>query len=231
MTLAGCKIILVHPRDPNNIGAAARVMKNFGLSELAVVAPHPPIWDEVVAAVNADDVIKNVHVTNTLAEAVADCTMVIGTKDRTRFPAPIITPAELSNYRYEKLALVFGAEKHGLTNDDLSHCHYVLRVPTQAACPSMNLAQAVAICCYELRREDASEISAPKIAAATAGEIEAALTNITETLAIAGFMRDDNQSSLTQELRQTLLQGKLTAREITLLHGALRQIKWKMENK
>ena len=226
-----CKIILVHPRDPNNIGAAARVMKNFGLSELAVVAPHPPIWDEVVAAVNADDVIKNARITATLAEAVADCTMVIGTKDRTKFPAPIITPAELPNYRHEKIALVFGAEKHGLTNDDLSHCHYVLRIPTQAACPSMNLAQAVAVCCYELRREDAPEISAPKIAAATAGEVEAALVKITETLTIAGFMRDDNQSLLTQELRQTLRQSKLTAREITLLRGALRQIQWKMENK
>ncbi len=225
------KIILVHPRDPNNIGAAARVMKNFGLSELTVVAPHPPIWDEVVAAVNADDIIRNARVTNSLAEAIADCTVIIGTKDKPNFPATIISPAQLAKFQHEKLALVFGSEKHGLTNEELSHCHYVLRIPTQAACPSMNLAQAVAICCYELRREDAPESSTPKIAAAAAGEVEAVLANITETLTLAGFMRDDNHSSLTQELRQTLLQSRLTAREITLLRGALRQIQWKLGNK
>lgn len=228
--LPNCTIALVHPRDPNNIGAVARAMKNFGLSDLVVVAPHPPIWGEIVAAVNADDVIKSARVTNTLAEAIADCTVVIGTKDKTNFPVPKISPAHLAQFRLEKFALVFGSEKHGLTNEDLSHCHYCLSIPTSAECPSINLAQAVAICCYELQRDNVTEIPTQKLTAATTGEIEQALAHLIETLAIAGFAREENQSALTQELRQSLLKGNFSTREINLLRGALRQIQWKMEN-
>ncbi len=205
-------------------------MKNFGLSKLVVVAPHPPVWEEIVAAVNADDVIKNARVTNTLADAIADCTVIIGTKDKTNFSVPKISPAQLAQFRHENFALVFGSEKHGLTNEDLSHCHYCLTIPTSADCSSINLAQAVAICCYELQRESEREIVRPQTPSATAGEIEQALTHLIETLSIAEFARAENQSALNQELRQSLLKSNFSAREINLLRGALRQIQWKMEN-
>lgn len=225
-----CKIVLVHPRDPNNIGAAARAMKNFGLSELIVVAPHPPTWEEITSAVKADEIIANAIVVTTLNEAIADCTMVIGTKDRTQFPLPKIAPLELPQFRNEKLALIFGSEKHGLTNEDLSRCHRVLEIPTQPDCPSMNLAQAVAICCYELRKGKSAGDSHQLSDLSTAGEIETALRLAVEALIMAGFMRENNQPTMTLELRRSLLKMNLTSRETTLLCGALRQFKWKMGN-
>ncbi|MFN7928721.1 MAG: RNA methyltransferase [Blastocatellia bacterium] len=150
MPVSSLKIVLIRPRDPNNIGAAARAMKNFGLSSLAVVAPFTPTWNEVVSAVNAEDVLKQADVFATIEEAVADCTFVVGTADRSRVrdkhrpytPQDLHTELAATAHR---LALVFGSEKHGLTNDDLAHCHRTLSLPTALECPSMNLGQAVAI--------------------------------------------------------------------------------------
>src|SRR5262245_3316992 len=131
-----CKIILVRPRDPNNIGAAARAMKNFGFSELVVVSPYPPIWAETVSAVNSEDLLANARVVENLADAITDCTLVVGTTDRTRVERkqPIFLPSDLSCELIEtdhRVALVFGQEKHGLTNEDLSHCHRIMSIPTE----------------------------------------------------------------------------------------------------
>src|SRR5215475_13657979 len=175
------RIVLVRPRDPNNIGAAARAMKNFGFADLVVVTPHPPVWSEVVSAVNATDVLTGARVCATLDEAVADCNLVVGTTHRTRVEEKqnLYTPLDLSRALaaadYD-LALVFGSEKHGLTNEDLSRCHRVMSIPTEPDCPSMNLGQAVAVCCYELTRYGAQAAILPRPAeAATAGATEASL--------------------------------------------------------
>src|SRR5437867_12551 len=120
MPLSDCKIVLVRPRDPNNIGAVARAMKNFGFADLAVVAIHPPTWSEVTSAVNATNVLANAQLCSTLDEAIADCNLVVGTTDRTRVEEKqtIYTPFDLSRDLAEagyNLAMVFGSEKHGLT--------------------------------------------------------------------------------------------------------------------
>ncbi len=152
------EVVLVSPRNPLNIGAAARAMANFGFSHLTVVAPYAPHWREARSAVGAPDLLQNARQTATLAEAVADCTFVAGTGTLThrepdqpvlRLPdaAPILA-ARIGNEG--RGALVFGPEKHGLTRDDLSWCHVLVEIPTDPRQPSMNLGQAVAVCLYEL---------------------------------------------------------------------------------
>jgi TrmH family RNA methyltransferase len=225
------RIALVRPRDPNNIGAAARAMKNFGFADLVVVTPHPPVWSEVVSAVNATDVLTGARVCATLDEAVADCNLVVGTTDRTRVEekqnlyAPLDLSRELAAADYD-LALVFGSEKHGLTNEDLSRCHRVMSIPTELNCPSMNLGQAVAVCCYELTRDAAEAVIVRRPAeVATAGATEAAMRLSLEVLKLIDFVLPGNEPDLTRRLRGSLLRLNPTRYDIEMLCGILSRIK------
>jgi len=231
MILSNRRIVLVRPRDPNNIGAVARAMKNFGFTDLAIVTPHPPVWSEVVSAVNATDVLTNARVCGALDEAIADCNLVVGTTDRTRVEEKqtVYTPFDLSRELaaadYD-LALVFGSEKHGLTNEDLSRCHRVMSIPTEPNCPSMNLGQAVAVCCYELIRESAQGAIVPRPAeTATAGATEAALQSLLEVLRLIDFVLPGNEPDLTRRLRGSLLRLNPTKYDIEMLCGILNRIK------
>jgi len=231
MSSLKCRIVLVRPRDPNNIGAAARAMKNFGFTDLAVVAIHPPTWSEITSAVNATDVLTNARVYDSLAEAVTDCNLVIGTTDRTRVEdkQTIYTPVDLSRDLAEAaydFALVFGSEKHGLTNDDLSHCHRVMSIPTQPNCPSMNLGQAVAVCCYELIRDTAQTAIVPRLAEnATARATEEMLQTSLEVLRQIDFILPGNEPDLTRRLRGSLLRLNPTKYDIEMLCGILNRLK------
>jgi tRNA/rRNA methyltransferase len=154
------EVVLVSPRNPLNIGAAARAMANFGYSHLAVVAPYEEHWREAKSAVGASDLLQNARRVERLAAAVADCTLVVGTgtlqhrkPEQPVIPLPELTPfvdAELT--RDGRVALVFGPEKRGLTREDLALCHVLVEIPTDPRQPSMNLGQAVAVCLYELAR-------------------------------------------------------------------------------
>jgi TrmH family RNA methyltransferase len=183
-------VVLVSPRNPLNIGAAARAMANFGFSSLSVVAPYEPHWREAQSdphwgeaqsdphwreansAVGASDLLQNARITKTLADAVADCTLVVGTgslehrkPEQPVIPLPDLAPKvrdELA--RGGRIALVFGSEKRGLTQFDLSHCHLLSVIPTNPQQPSMNLGQAVAVCLYEVSARlalPAGELGAP----------------------------------------------------------------------
>ena len=151
-------VVLVSPRDPNNIGAAARAMANFGLSDLRVVAPFAQAWREAVSAVGAEDIMHQAVQYNTLAEALADTSFSFAAtalRNR-RLEQEIVTLPQL-NSRLEKapdgkIALVFGNEKTGLSGDDIERCMAVLNIPTVSKQPSINLAQAVILTCYELSR-------------------------------------------------------------------------------
>jgi tRNA/rRNA methyltransferase len=163
-------VVLVSPRNPLNIGAAARAMANFGFSRLTVVAPFAPNWREARSAVGAPELMQVATETATLAEAVADCTLVVGTGSLTyRKPEqPVVQLPDLAPLvqreleRGGRVAVVFGPEKHGLTREDLSFCHLLIEIPTDAPQPSMNLGQAVAVCLYELAsRSFLAEPSAP----------------------------------------------------------------------
>ena len=151
-------VVLVSPRNPLNIGAVARAMANFGFERLTVVAPYAPHWREARSAVGAPELLQNAKESATLAEAVAGCTLVIGTGTLTHrkaeqkaVPLPNAAPLLLAEMdRGGRVALVFGPEKHGLTREDLSWCQLLMEFPTDARQPSMNLGQAVAVCLYEL---------------------------------------------------------------------------------
>lgn len=152
------EVVLVSPRNPLNIGAAARAMANFGFSRLAVVAPYEERWREAKSAVGAPELLQNAKAPAALSEAVADCTLVIGTgtlaqrkPEQPVVSLPELTPIVRREFaRGGRVALVFGPEKRGLTREDLSYCHLLVEIPTAPRQPSMNLGQAVAVCLYEL---------------------------------------------------------------------------------
>jgi TrmH family RNA methyltransferase len=164
-------VVLVSPRNPLNIGAAARAMANFGFSHLTVVSPYEPHWREAQSAVGAETLLQNARKTETLADAVADCTLVLGTGTLTyRKPEQLVVPLPLLGPIIDTgmesgghVAFVFGSEKRGLTRADLTLCHALVEIPTSHQQPSMNLAQAVAVCLYELsaRRNTAQTVIAP----------------------------------------------------------------------
>ncbi len=215
----------MRPRDPRNIGAVARAMKNFGFRDLWVVTPHPPVWDEIVSAPNAMDVLTNTRIAATLAEAIADCNLVVGTGDPTRGNG-LYTPRELTRELQHtgfQLALVFGPEKHGLTNADLGLCHRLLAIPTQPDCPSMNLGQAVAVCLYELTREVPDAAPLRRSEQATAGATEATVQLAMAVLRQTGFLLP-GAPDLTPRVRTTLLKYGLSKYDTDLLCGILRKI-------
>jgi tRNA/rRNA methyltransferase len=163
-------VVLVSPRNPLNIGAAARAMANFGFSRLTVVAPYEPHWREARSAVGAETLLQSAKVAASLEEALAGATLALGTGMLTRrkpgLPAvalPTLAPLvdeELN--RGGRVALVFGPEKRGLTGRDLSLCHRLVQIPTHPRQPSMNLGQAVAVCLYELATRLAPDFAAPE---------------------------------------------------------------------
>lgn len=155
------RIILARPRNPVNIGAAARAMANFGLTDLAAAAPNPPLWEEALnenrAAVGAGHVLERAALCESIPSAAEGCSLVLATSalnrrspDREVVPLPLAAQYIRNNSGGGRTAIVFGPEKHGLTEEDLSHCRAIIAIPTGDAQPSMNLGQAVAVVCYEL---------------------------------------------------------------------------------
>ncbi|MDR0735177.1 MAG: hypothetical protein LBG16_05805 [Elusimicrobiota bacterium] len=151
-------IILVRPRNPQNIGAAARAMANFGLSDLRVVSPHPPVWEEVRTAVRAEEIIKKAKVFPSLPAALGDANFTLAATalknrrvSRTIIGLPDIA-AVLDEHKNSNIALVFGPEKTGLAADEIALADAVLNIPTTNKTPSINLAQAVVLCCYEISK-------------------------------------------------------------------------------
>ena len=169
------RVVLVAPRNPLNIGAAARAMYNFGFAALRVVNPYEVAFREAKSAVRAAPVLAAAEEFTTVADAVADCDLVIGTTSvghrELQHPLRALGPAARiirRRLQSDSVAILFGSEKFGLSNDDLSHCHWLLRIETAAPDQSMNLGQAVAVCLYELtraarprRRRDAATPNTP----------------------------------------------------------------------
>jgi TrmH family RNA methyltransferase len=151
-------VVLVSPRNPLNIGAVARAMANFGFSRLGVVAPFEAHWREARSAIGAPDLLHSALESSCLADAVRNCTLVLGTGTLTHRKAeqPVVRLDQLAPFVERafhnggQIAFVFGPEKHGLTREDLSYCHALVEIPTDPHQPSMNLGQAGAVCLYEL---------------------------------------------------------------------------------
>ncbi len=154
-----CRIVLVRPRNPGNIGACARAMGNFGFTDLVVVDPYLPIWKETRAAPDAEEIVQKARKVATLAQALKGCSRVLGTSsfahrrlEQAVIPLPSL-PEILTTLRStERMALVFGSERSGLSNDELSACDAVVQIPMARPGISMNLGQAVAVILYESTR-------------------------------------------------------------------------------
>ena len=162
-------MVLVRSRNPLNIGAAARAMSNFGFRSLRLVTPWEPSYLGARSAVGASQVLLNAELFGSVAEAVADCGLVVGTSavgERELHHPLRVLEQGAESMRQElaaaPVALLFGSEKFGLSNEDLSHCHWLMRVPTRDEHVSMNLGQAVAVCLYELARGSAPALPAER---------------------------------------------------------------------
>jgi len=229
--------VLVSTRNPLNIGAAARAMSNFGITTLRVVNPYQPAFREAESAVGAADVLAGAEQFKTVADAVADCTLVVGTtavgKRNLHHPLRRLEDgARLICRRLNssKVALLFGSEKRGLTNDDLSHCHWLLRVPTAEANISMNLGQAVAVCLYELIRDPKSPRVAGKLPPASAAEVERITTLLLDALRLSGFTDLRKVADSDERIRRLVRRLNLPARDAVIWLGMFRQIEWKLRN-
>jgi tRNA/rRNA methyltransferase len=220
------RIILVRPRNPVNIGAVARVMANFGFSDLVLVNPYLPSWEEVRrAGPGADAVIGAARVMATLAEAVAGCRLVVGTTSgaRRKPERPLVS---LPGFRTKgKTALIFGSEKHGLDNEELSYCQKLLRIPTVTSTPTMNLAASVAVCCYELVREK-KRGTRNEERVAEAGEVLRLLDQAAALLETARFLDPQRRASHLRKLRQIVLRAVLRPEDVALLTTAVTKLQY-----
>jgi tRNA/rRNA methyltransferase len=230
------RVVLVAPRNPLNIGAAARAMSNFGFHELRVVNPFEPSFREARSAVGASKILEKAGQFDTVAEAVADCSLVVGTTAvRNReLQHPVRRPEYAGQLirkrlRQGNVALLFGSEKWGLSNEDLSHCHWLIRIPTCDENISMNLGQAVAVCLYELIRESKQE-RAPrkKLDLAGAEELERITTLLLEALDTSGFLTRRRVRDADERIRRLVRRLNLQSRDAVIWQGMLRQMLWKM---
>ena len=227
------RVILVNTRNPLNLGAAARAMSNFGFLRLRVVNPYYVAFREARSAVDVAPLLASAEEFKSVAEAVADCTWIVGTTAASRrdLQHPIRRLEQGARLIRKRLAsspvaLLFGSEKRGLSNEDLSHCHWLLRVPTRDEHRSMNLGQAVAVCLYELSRESTAA-TPEKILAAKAGDLERVASTLLEVLVKSGYLNTQKRGA-QEKVRRWIRGLNLSAADAELLLGMLRQIDWKL---
>ncbi len=224
------RIVLVGTTHPGNIGATARAMKNMGLGELVLVAPRSfPHEDATARASGAEDLLEGARVVSSLAEAVADCVWVAGASARQRSIAwPELSAREAAEKAVAEsvsgpVALVFGPEKSGLSNDDLACCQALLYIPTAPDFSSLNLAMAVQVVTYEVLMQHAATREPPprEVRPATAGEMENFYRHLEELLLAARFLDPDNPRHLMKRLRRLFARAAPDMNEINILRGIL----------
>jgi TrmH family RNA methyltransferase len=214
-------------------------MSNFGFTQLRLVNPYDVAFKEARSAVNAHYVLENAQVFPTVAEAVADCFLVVGTSAAARrelhLPLYRLEPAgEILREHLtadKPAALLFGSEKFGLSNDDISHCHWLLRIPSREEHGSMNLGQAVAICLYELRRDSQAAAHRFEPAPIPTGEDYERITNLLlELLSGSGYLNPSTAESSELKIRRLVRRLGLPASDTVTWLGIYRQILWKLNN-
>jgi tRNA/rRNA methyltransferase len=230
-------VVLVAARNPLNIGAAARAMSNFGFRHMRVVNSYQVAFREARSAVNASELLANAEEYTTVAEAIADCKLVVGTTagHRRELNHPLRVLKEGSriirkSFQSKPVALLFGSERFGLSNDDLSHCHWLMHIPTRKGHPSMNMGQAVAICLYELIRETKIPTAAKQNDAAAARELDRINALLVETLLKSEFINTRTAPSSEEKLRRMVRRLNLRQGDAELWLGMLRQILWKLND-
>jgi TrmH family RNA methyltransferase len=228
------RVVLVASRNPLNIGAAARAMSNFGFVRLRVVNPYEVAFREARSAVGAAALLASAEEYKRVADAVADCGLVVGTtavghRDlqhpvrRLEYGARLIRKQLVSS----PVAILFGSEKVGLSNSDLSHCGWLMRIPTRAGHASMNLGQAVAVCLYELVRNSKIAGSNEKSAPVAAREVERITGMLLEVLRASGYVHPGAEVATEEKVRRLVRRLNLQAQDAEVWLGMLRQIVWK----
>ena len=233
----GLRVVLVAPRNPLNIGAAARAMSNFGFFDLRLVNPYDVAFREAKSAVKSQYILERAQVFGTLGEAVADCGLVVGSTSvgNRDLHVPLNRLEAAGTLINQSLtgtnaAILFGSEKFGLSNEDLSHCHWLYRIPAREEHGSMNLGQAVAITLYELRRNEAGEAQRfeqpPLVGAA---ELERITSLLYKILTDSGYIPERTTESAEIKLRQLVMRLGISAGDAKTWQGILRQIQWKID--
>lgn len=224
------RIILVGTTHPGNIGATARAMKNMGLRDLVLVNPrYFPHADATARASGAEDVLEETRVVDHLDEALADCVFAAGASARSRaIDWPYMEPRECAQRLSEEsktgnVAVVFGPEKSGLTNDDLDRCNTLLTIPTDPAFSSLNIAMAVQIICYELHLLQHTPAGSPEpdVPPATGEEYEHFYQHLEAVLTDSGFLDPENPRLLMRRLRRLFIKSELDKNEVNILRGIL----------
>jgi tRNA/rRNA methyltransferase len=230
------KIVLVAPRNPLNIGAAARAMVNFGFGTLRVVNPYDVAFREARSAVGAAPLLRSAEEFRGVAEAVADCSLVVGTTSvghrELQHPLRTLEYGARVIRRQPKssaVALLFGSEKFGLSNEDLAYCDWLMRITTADQDLSMNLGQAVAVSLYELVRRPARESAPVKVKKrATSGEVEQVTVLLLKALESSGYVNPLTAASTETKVRRLVRRLDLSSHDTPVLLGMLRQILWKL---
>ena len=230
----GVKIILVETTHPGNIGAAARAMKNMGLTELVLVNPYDFPHDKAIyRSASAEDVVREARVVDTVDEAIADCQLIIGTSARERrIPWPLLTPRECGEKvnaiaAGQKVGLMFGRESRGLKNDELQKCHFHVNIPTGEAYSSLNLAMAVQVICYEIlqaKQGGAGLNEAWDRPFAEGAVMEHFFEHLEQTLIQVQFHDPDNPRQLMTRLRRMFNRIRPDQMEVNILRGFLSAI-------
>jgi TrmH family RNA methyltransferase len=236
-------VILVSTRNPLNIGAAARALCNFGFHHLRLVHPYDPAFREARSAVGASSVLNQAKVFSSVAEAVADCTLIVGTTaiGHREIHHPVHALKDGASLLQQELsappgqparaAILFGSEKVGLSNQDLTHCHWLMHIPTGDEQKSMNLGQAVAVCLYELAREAAPPFPMTHIERASAGEVERLTAVLLETLQASEYSAGGPVESKEENIRRMMRRIQLSNEDASTWLGILRQMLWKLRSK
>jgi tRNA (cytidine32/uridine32-2'-O)-methyltransferase len=242
------RIVLVETSHSGNIGAVARAMKNMGLGNLWLVNPSSfPDETSYARSAGASDILDRAQVVSSLEQALGDCSLVMGTSARGRkVPWPVIAPPEAAVAAAENavngpVALVFGRENHGLSNDELQRCHYHIHIPSNPDYSSLNLAMAVQVMCYELRMHhlrgleggEGSPYLKPMTAPGDPGwdvppapvnDVEGFFGHLEQVLVDVEFHRRDNPRQLMTRLRRLFQRARMDQMEINILRGILTSV-------
>ena len=228
------RFVLFQPSHPGNIGAAARAIKVMGYNELVLVSPEKahPQPEARARSAHARDVLLNAHVVDTLAEAVAGCGMVVGASARRRrlnWPeySPRECGVEAKHARRDKpVAIVFGNEQAGLTNDELNLCNALVYIPTNAEYTSLNLAAAVQVLAYECRiAEDIPDVRpAPESPNASSDDVELFYEHLEKVIVNSGFLNPDNPRNLMRRMRRLYNRAQLDENELNIMRGILSSV-------
>ena len=232
--LARLRVVLVETSHPGNIGASARAMKTMGLRQLVLVRPrYFPSAEATARASGADNLLQEARVVDSLEAAIADCGLVFGTTARPRhLEWPVLTPREAAAQAAAQpgrsdIAVVFGREQSGLANEELALCQRAIRIPTASDFSSLNLAQAVQLCAYELRVQalgGSASIGGDEEPLATTAELAALVEHTKRAMEVVDYFRPARPKHLPLRLQRLVARPGLTQSEVQILRGFLTKV-------